>query len=179
MTRLQFCYYHICSATDDECPSSCALTSVINSEPFRAPVGPASVCPRPALTAVCVRVRVSAPQVPASAKHTNNWSLDGVAGLPADGKLDLTKLGLGETSMRVRTGRNLKAFPLPGGMTKQDRCDMENVMYGAFKDLIADPAYGGRYVSLTPGHACNISDDECVARPNSQHSHWMLLECWR
>ena len=76
-------------------------------------------------------------------------SLVGVAGLPADGKLDLTKLGLGETSMRVRTGRNLKAFPLPvrgavaassrrgsahpvaasqGGMSQQQRCDMENVM---------------------------------------------------
>jgi len=99
-------------------------------------------------------------KVPASAKHTNNWSLEGVAGLPADGKLDLTKLGLGETSMRVRTGRNLKAFPLPGGMSQQDRCDMENVMLTAFKDLIKDPAYGGRYVSLTPGHECNISDDE-------------------
>ena len=50
-------------------------------------------------------------------------------------------------------------------MSKQDRCDMENVMYGAFKDLIADPAYGGRYVSLTPGHPCEISDAECVAPP--------------
>ena len=45
---------------------------------------------------------------------------------------DLTKLGLGETSMRVRTGRNLKAFPLPGGMSQKDRCDMENVMVDAF-----------------------------------------------
>lgn len=53
-------------------------------------------------------------QVPASKKHVNDWSLKGVAGLPADGKLDLTKLGLGTTSMRVRTGRNLKMFPLPG-----------------------------------------------------------------
>ena len=37
---------------------------------------------------------------------------------------------------------------------------MENVMHAAFKDLIADPAYGGRYVSLTPGHPCKISDAE-------------------
>ena len=114
-----------------------------------------------------MRRHVLRTQVPASAKHTNNWSLEGVAGLPADGKLDLTKLGLGETSMRVRTGRNLKAFPLPGGMSQQDRCDMENVMLTAFKDLIKDPAYGGRYVSLTPGHECNISDDECVPSPLS------------
>jgi protein-arginine kinase len=62
--------------------------------------------------------------------------------------------------MRVRTGRNLKAFPLPGGMSKQDRCDMENVMVDAFSSLIKDPAYGGRYVSLTPGHRCEISEDE-------------------
>ena len=33
--------------------------------------------------------------------------------------------------------------------------------------LIKDPAYGGRYVSLTPGHECNISDDECVPSPLS------------
>jgi creatine kinase len=99
-------------------------------------------------------------KVDAGKSHVMNWSLDGVEGLPADGKLDLTKLGCGELSMRVRTGRNLKAFPLPGGMSKQNRCDMENVMYEAFKGLIADPAYGGRYVSLTPGHEAKISDDE-------------------
>lgn len=32
-------------------------------------------------------------------KQVNNWNLSGIAGLPADGKLDLTKLGLGQTSM--------------------------------------------------------------------------------
>jgi hypothetical protein len=99
-------------------------------------------------------------KVPAGQKHVNDWSLDGVEGLPADGQLDVTKLGLSSLSMRVRTGRNLKAFPLPGGMSKQDRCDMENVMVDAFSSLIKDPAYGGRYVSLTPGHRCEISEDE-------------------
>lgn len=38
----------------------------------------------------------------------------GVDGLPADGKLDVTKLGLPPLSMRVRVGRNLADFPLPG-----------------------------------------------------------------
>jgi hypothetical protein len=99
-------------------------------------------------------------KVEAGKKHVNNWSLAGVPGLPSDGKLDVTKLGLGELSMRVRTGRNLKQFPLPGGMSQQDRCDMENVMVDAFQGLIADPAYGGRYVSLTPGHPNKISDEE-------------------
>jgi len=37
---------------------------------------------------------------------------------------------------------------------------MENVMVKAFGTLVADPAYGGRYVSLTPGHPNKISDDE-------------------
>jgi creatine kinase len=58
-------------------------------------------------------------------KHVNNWSFAGVAGLPEDGKLDLSKLGLPALSMRVRTGRNLKKFPLPGSMSKDDRLNME------------------------------------------------------
>jgi len=41
-------------------------------------------------------------------RHTNNWSLQGVDGIPEDGVLDLAKLGLPDLSMRVRTGRNLK-----------------------------------------------------------------------
>eukprot|EP00976_Prorocentrum_cordatum_P072947 1180905-Prorocentrum_minimum.AAC.3 len=35
-------------------------------------------------------------------KHVNDWDLSKVQGLPAGGKLDLTALGLGDTSMRVR-----------------------------------------------------------------------------
>jgi creatine kinase len=93
-------------------------------------------------------------------KHTNNWSLEGVEGLPADGILDLTKLGLPALSMRVRTGRNLNKYPLPGAMTKQDRINMEKDMKKVFDTLIADPAYGGRYVSITPGHECFIDAEE-------------------
>ena len=58
-------------------------------------------------------------------------------------------------------------LPALDSFSHKDRCDMENVMLTAFKDLIKDPAYGGRYVSLTPGHECNISDDECVPSPLS------------
>lgn len=61
-------------------------------------------------------------------KHVNNWSLAGVEGLPADGKLDLNKLGVGELSMRVRTGRNLRKYKLPGGMSREDRINMEKDM---------------------------------------------------
>jgi len=58
--------------------------------------------------------------------HVNNWDFKGVEGLPSDGKLDLTKLGLPALSMRVRTGRNLKKFNLPGGMSKAERIEMES-----------------------------------------------------
>ena len=93
-------------------------------------------------------------------KHVNNWSLDSVDGLPADGKLDLTKLGLPALSIRVRTGRNLKRFPLPGSMTKQDRIDMEKAMGKVMDQLISMPQYGGRYVSITPGHPNFINEAE-------------------
>ena len=95
-------------------------------------------------------------------KHETNWDLSTpaiAAKLPAGGKLDLTKLGLGTTSMRVRVGRNLAAFPLPGAMTKDDRVNMENAMISAFKKLIADPAYGGSYYSLTPGSPYEITPE--------------------
>ncbi|MCH9806837.1 MAG: hypothetical protein K0U74_03815 [Alphaproteobacteria bacterium] len=91
-------------------------------------------------------------------RHVNNWSLDGIEGLPADGVLDLARLGLPALSMRVRAGRNLKEFPLPGSMTKDDRIGLENKMMAAFEKLIARPDYGGRYHSLTPGNPCFIDD---------------------
>ncbi|KAJ3347016.1 hypothetical protein HDU91_006872 [Kappamyces sp. JEL0680] len=95
--------------------------------------------------------------------HVTNWDLttksEKLAQLGcADGQLDLTKLGLDKVSMRVRVGRNLSTFPLPGSMTKADRVNMENKMIVAFKNLIADPAFGGQYYSLTPGNSHHIND---------------------
>ena len=46
-------------------------------------------------------------------KHVTDWDISTVGD---KGVLDLTKLGLGESSMRVRVGRNLKRFNLPGNM---------------------------------------------------------------
>jgi len=92
-------------------------------------------------------------------KHVTDWNLAGVAGLPANGMLDLRTLGLDNISMRVRVGRNLSRFPLPGAMTQGDRETMENTMLEAFKVLIEDPKYGGEYCSLTPGHSNEISAD--------------------
>ncbi|KAJ3272522.1 hypothetical protein HDV01_005473 [Terramyces sp. JEL0728] len=97
--------------------------------------------------------------------HKTNWDLTtqqeklNAMGCE-DGKLDLTKLGLNKTSMRVRVGRNLSSFPLPGAMTKEDRVKMENTMINAFKKLIADPSFGGNYYSLTPGSPFQINDQD-------------------
>jgi creatine kinase len=83
--------------------------------------------------------------------HATNWSLKGVEGLPEDGVLDMRKLGLSDPlSMRVRVGRNLKAFPLPGAMTKSDRIKFEQTMLGAFASLVANKDYGGSVFSMTP-----------------------------
>jgi hypothetical protein len=54
-------------------------------------------------------------------------------------------------SMRVRVGRNVASFPLPGAMTRDHRLELEALMVEAFKSLQDDPDYGGRYLSLTPG----------------------------
>lgn len=55
--------------------------------------------------------------------------------------------------MRVRVGRNLKEFPLPGAMNQDDRVAMETKMCAAFEILKAKEEFGGGYNSLTPGHA--------------------------
>jgi creatine kinase len=99
-------------------------------------------------------------KVAEDAKHVNNWSLEGVEGLPEGGKLDLAALGLPALSMRVRVGRNLKEFPLPGAMTKDDRIAMEAKMCKAFEVLKAKPEFGGGYNSLTPGHDNFINDEQ-------------------
>lgn len=91
-------------------------------------------------------------------KHTNNWDLSSVDGLPDDGKLDLTAFQMPPVSMRVRVGRNLKDFPLPGAMFQKHRIELESKMCEAFDKLKAMPEYGGAYYSLTPGHKDFIDD---------------------
>jgi creatine kinase len=91
-------------------------------------------------------------KVDVGAKHENNWDLASVEGLPEDGKLSLLDFRLPPLSMRVRVGRNLAEFPLPGAMFQDDRVALEKKMQHAFKVLTAMPDYGGRYYSLTPGN---------------------------
>lgn len=96
-------------------------------------------------------------KVPEEAIHINNWDLNAAVGLPEDGKLDLRNLGINqEVSMRVRIGRNLIDFPLPGAMTKEERMKMEEKMSIVFDKLISMEEYSGEYYSLTPGHKNQI-----------------------
>ena len=88
------------------------------------------------------------------AKHVSDWTL------PEGATFDVATLGLGPLSMRTRVGRNLADFPLPGSMTKEDRCNLENKMSQAFNVLIGMKEYGGRYNSITPGHPNFINQEE-------------------
>jgi len=83
----------------------------------------------------------------ADAKHETDWDISAVGD---GGVLDVTKLGLGELSMRVRVGRNLKAFNLPGMMDKDERIKFEMTMLKAFEKLKSMEEYGGEVYSLTP-----------------------------
>jgi hypothetical protein len=64
--------------------------------------------------------------------------------------LDFAALGLPALSTRVRVGRNLQGFAMPGAMDRAERLRLERRMVGALQALIDDPQYGGRIFSLTP-----------------------------
>jgi len=81
--------------------------------------------------------------------HVTDWDASNVG---EQGVLDVRKLGLDSLSMRVRVGRNLKQFNLPGAMDKSERIRFELAMLNAFKALQNDPAYGGDIYSLSPDH---------------------------
>lgn len=81
------------------------------------------------------------------AVHVTDWDASDVG---ENGILDMSKLGLDELSMRVRVGRNLTSFNLPGAMDKEERIAFEKSMLPAFEKLIGMEEYGGQVYSLTP-----------------------------
>ncbi len=90
-------------------------------------------------------------------RQESNWDLQG--------DFDLKKIdpAFENVSMRVRVARNTTEFPLPGAMNKKDRVNFENRMTEVFKILIANPDFGGRYMSLTPESEYQITDTEYKA----------------
>ncbi len=82
----------------------------------------------------------------------------GASGMSCDlGAIDSR---LEDVSMRVRVARNLSTFPLPGAMTKEQRVALEEKAVEAFTSLREDPAFGGHYLSITPGSTHEIGPTE-------------------
>jgi len=71
---------------------------------------------------------------------------------------------LDEVSMRVRVARNVSGFPLPGAMGKTERVQLENIAARAFGVLVKKPAFGGKYLSITPGSPYRIGAHEYERR---------------
>jgi protein-arginine kinase len=83
--------------------------------------------------------------------HISDWDLQET--------LDLSRIdpSLADTSMRVRVGRNLADFALPGAMTRDARVELEERLIAEFDALASTGGFGGSYVSLTPGSRYEIS----------------------
>ena len=97
----------------------------------------------------------------AESKHVTDWDISGVGDA---GVLDVTKLGLEELSMRVRVGRNLKSFNLPGLMDQAERCKFEISLQPAFDKL--KEAMGGNVYSLSPDWGTAEGSEDKIPNPN-------------
>ena len=67
---------------------------------------------------------------------------------------------LKEVSMRVRVARNVASFLLPGAMCKTQRVALEDIAATAFTKLVENSAFGGQYLSITPGSKYEIDAAE-------------------
>ena len=81
-----------------------------------------------------------------------NWDPTGMLGVPDNLQFDMPSIGLPKLAMEASIRRNFSDLPLAPGMTLEDRISLEERLHGACKQLIASPAFGGQYMSLTPGH---------------------------
>jgi len=89
-----------------------------------------------------------------SKKHETDWNT-------GDTDYDVKKLGQEELSMRVRVGRNLVGFNLPGAMDKEERVKFEQRMLLAFEKL--KEAYGGEVYSLTPDFGADGANPNLIS----------------
>jgi creatine kinase len=96
-----------------------------------------------------------------SKKHVSDWD---VCELNKD--FDVTKLGLNELSMRVRVGRNLMGFNLPGKMSKEERIQFELCLLPALDELISK--WGGQVFSLTPDFGADGPNPNLISNEKYQ-----------
>ena len=80
--------------------------------------------------------------------------------LPRDGNLDISKFGMKQVPMSLSVSRNVDGFNLVASMTQQERTTLEDLVVSVLDPLLLDSQWGGRYVSLTPGHPQEITDQE-------------------
>jgi arginine kinase len=97
------------------------------------------------------------PQIAITQQH--DWD-----GMRINGDLGSIDQRLKNVSMRVRVARNVSTFPLPGAMDKNQRLAFEQQAVQAFMQLIEMPAFGGAYLSLTPGSAHEIDEAQYLDR---------------
>ena len=97
----------------------------------------------------------------AAAKHTTDWDVSTVG---EHGVLDVSKLGQSELSMRVRVGRNLVSFNLPGRMSREERIRFEKTMLAAFAKLQGMKEYGGHVYSLTPDFGAGEANPHLISQ---------------
>lgn len=91
--------------------------------------------------------------------HVTDWNT-------GEAQYDVKKLGLNQLSMRVRVGRNLVGFNLPGKMSKEERITFEKRMIPAFDDLISK--YGGKVHSITPDFGHNSENPNLISAKEYQ-----------
>mmetsp|Transcript_33649 Transcript_33649/g.77652 ORF Transcript_33649/g.77652 Transcript_33649/m.77652 type:complete len:399 (-) Transcript_33649:478-1674(-) len=92
-------------------------------------------------------------------KHETDWDT-------GDKDYDVKKLGLEELSMRVRVGRNLVGYNLPGAMDKEERIKFEMGMLKSFEKL--KEKYGGEIYSLTPDFGTEGANPNLISEEKYQ-----------
>lgn len=93
----------------------------------------------------------------ASSVHVTDWDISRIGN---KGVLDVTLLGLPELSMRVRVGRNLAAFNLPGLMDREERIKFEKALLPAFEKIKAK--LGGTVYSLSPDWGAGVANPNLI-----------------
>mmetsp|Transcript_106272 Transcript_106272/g.183217 ORF Transcript_106272/g.183217 Transcript_106272/m.183217 type:complete len:311 (-) Transcript_106272:908-1840(-) len=92
-----------------------------------------------------------------SSVHVTDWDISRIGN---KGVLDVTLLGLPELSMRVRVGRNLAAFNLPGLMDREERIRFEKALLPAFDKIKAQ--LGGTVYSLSPDWGPGVTNPNLI-----------------
>jgi len=94
-----------------------------------------------------------------SGSHETSWDTSKIG---EGGVIDFKTLGLeNELSMRVRVGRNLVGYNLPGMMDQAERVKFEVQMLAGFEKL--KETFGGDVYSLSPNHGEGVTNPNLIS----------------